>query len=549
MSTGLTPMAIANTPPSQLKNPLAAAGLVAGADSGSADAPSFELGKLAGSTSAAHDGSEPRRVSSQRHVHATKSHTATADAANPVLAMLQATDLRQSNTASASHSHAGSGSGSRSASVSATTSPGAATGGATPSAAAANETPSTNADKTSTETSTTNPASAVAAASDVETPTSSLPAQAADPAVATDSADAVSVDKLLTRSMTSARMSGDGKPSRVRDGQVDADPAADSATPNTGDGGTTVAKLTAPAGKAILGVLQAGAFAASGVDGSASVAEMIGDAMRIAAAGTAAIPAKRDAAADAVASTTPDATDEADASAAAPAAGAGAMHGGGPEAAMKPDSSATFTAFMHLLRDAAGTRIDVAAQAANGGGSVQDGVLSALQAQSTGNASALLQSPAPAAATLATAVNSSALAFQPGWQDALGSRVDWLLGQGLQEAKIELHPRELGSIHIHVIVGADGADVRFAATHPDVRHALEASLPKLRELLASDGVALAQAHVGSQFQQASQARSFARPFPMRRSGDGQDGAGQTTATEQTTKRMRVASVSLIDDYA
>jgi flagellar hook-length control protein FliK len=231
----------------------------------------------------------------------------------------------------------------------------------------------------------------------------------------------------------------------------------------------------------------------------------------------------------------------------------GAMRGDAP-GAVKSDHSITLGAFLHLLGDTGKASADGLMSSTSRPDFAQAVALSALQAQASAGASAALTSLSSSLGSspvlAATPSNSTPLALQSGWQEALGSRVDWMLNHGVQEARIELHPRDLGSIQIHVRLGAEGAQVQFAATHAEVRHALEASLPKLREMLASDGVALSQAQVGSQFQQpGSQTRSFANALPtMLRRDDDRDGAAQP-AVGPTAARVRVASVSLVDDYA
>lgn len=80
----------------------------------------------------------------------------------------------------------------------------------------------------------------------------------------------------------------------------------------------------------------------------------------------------------------------------------------------------------------------------------------------------------------------------------LGERLRWLRDSGVQEARLQLHPRELGSVDIRIRIEGQGASVWFGADHPGARAALEASLPQLRDRLAGEGLQLAQASVGSQ---------------------------------------------------
>lgn len=80
----------------------------------------------------------------------------------------------------------------------------------------------------------------------------------------------------------------------------------------------------------------------------------------------------------------------------------------------------------------------------------------------------------------------------------LGERLRWLTESGVQEARMQLHPRELGSVDIRIRIEGQGASVWFGAEHPAARAALEATLPQLRQQLAAEGLALGQAEVGGQ---------------------------------------------------
>lgn len=80
----------------------------------------------------------------------------------------------------------------------------------------------------------------------------------------------------------------------------------------------------------------------------------------------------------------------------------------------------------------------------------------------------------------------------------LGERLRWLTESGVQEARMQLHPRELGSVDIRIRIEGQGASVWFGADHPAARAAIEATLPQLRQQLAAEGLALGQAEVGGQ---------------------------------------------------
>lgn len=104
-----------------------------------------------------------------------------------------------------------------------------------------------------------------------------------------------------------------------------------------------------------------------------------------------------------------------------------------------------------------------------------------------------------------------------GYDDRFSSHVTWLAGQRIGQADIRVVPEHLGTIDIRLQM--DGNDVRaeFHSNQPEVRQALEASLPRLREMLGQQGLQLAHAGVGQGQNQAS---------GQRQQGDGAT-AGQT----------------------
>lgn len=87
---------------------------------------------------------------------------------------------------------------------------------------------------------------------------------------------------------------------------------------------------------------------------------------------------------------------------------------------------------------------------------------------------------------------------QPQWGQQLGDRVQWLVGQNLHQAAIHLNPPELGSLDVHIQMHGDQANVNFSSPHAVVRHALDAAIPRLREMLGETGLILGDVNVSGQ---------------------------------------------------
>lgn len=106
----------------------------------------------------------------------------------------------------------------------------------------------------------------------------------------------------------------------------------------------------------------------------------------------------------------------------------------------------------------------------------------------------------------------------PAWDQALGQKVVWMVAGDQQSASLTLNPPDLGPLQVVINVSNSQANATFTAAQPEVRQALEAALPKLRDMLGEAGIQLGQASVNSGSpnqqsapdQQASRARHGGR---------------------------------------
>lgn len=85
----------------------------------------------------------------------------------------------------------------------------------------------------------------------------------------------------------------------------------------------------------------------------------------------------------------------------------------------------------------------------------------------------------------------------PGWGDALGQKVVWMAGQNHQVAELHLNPPNLGPMEVRLTVSHDQVSAIFVSHQPAVREAIEAAMPRLREMFADSGMTLGNAMVSS----------------------------------------------------
>lgn len=161
------------------------------------------------------------------------------------------------------------------------------------------------------------------------------------------------------------------------------------------------------------------------------------------------------------------------------------------------------------------------------------------------DASALMaRAPTDLAAT--RVVQAAAIALpadlDAGFGDELGSRIVWMAEQKLGHAEIRVNPENLGPIDIRLQMDGNRISAQFQAANPDVRHALQAGMGHLRELLGRHGMELSDGQVGSQHQKNEPRASTGPSGPQSGGRDGES-AGDTTTTLRSLRAR-----GLIDEY-
>ena len=81
------------------------------------------------------------------------------------------------------------------------------------------------------------------------------------------------------------------------------------------------------------------------------------------------------------------------------------------------------------------------------------------------------------------------------WGDELSNRINWMVQHEVQSANIKINPPHLGPLEVHVTMKNDHVDVSFNSHHISVKEAIDASMPKLREMLVNNGLQLGDANV------------------------------------------------------
>lgn len=206
----------------------------------------------------------------------------------------------------------------------------------------------------------------------------------------------------------------------------------------------------------------------------------------------------------------------------------------------------------------AGGRVDVSALNTGGGGAGGMGSESGdsgSQRQDSGTQSGATQNtqaaqprnPQAAQAQAQQLFNAHPQLLTPRWGQAVGERMIMMAQHGPRSAQIQLDPPELGSMQIRVHVqGQDQISVSFTSPNPAVRDALEQQMPRLREMLAEQGLELSEGAISDDSSSNGQG-SDNRGGSEGRTG-GYAGGGTGELDSESLPGSAVA-VGLVDYYA
>jgi flagellar hook-length control protein FliK len=115
---------------------------------------------------------------------------------------------------------------------------------------------------------------------------------------------------------------------------------------------------------------------------------------------------------------------------------------------------------------------------------------------------ALVSASASASAAAAGTPVHTTLGLEPrlgaaGWDNALGQKVLWMVSSQQQVAELSLNPPDLGPLQVVLSISDDQVSAMFISQQADVRQALEAALPRLKEMMADSGINLSNTTVSS----------------------------------------------------
>lgn len=136
----------------------------------------------------------------------------------------------------------------------------------------------------------------------------------------------------------------------------------------------------------------------------------------------------------------------------------------------------------------------------------------------------------------------------PAWDQALGQKVVWMVAGAQQSAALTLNPPDLGPLQVVLNVSNGQADASFYADQAEVRQALEAALPKLRDMMSQAGVELGQTSVSAGMPERHD-RPGNHAAAQTSHGAAVDKGGEDAALPLARSSRAVGGQGLVDTFA
>lgn len=136
---------------------------------------------------------------------------------------------------------------------------------------------------------------------------------------------------------------------------------------------------------------------------------------------------------------------------------------------------------------------------------------------------------------------------QPKWGSEFAQKVVWLTSQQNQVAEIHLNPAHLGPVEVMLTITQDQATAQFVSPHLAVREAIQEALPRLREMMAENGIQLGNVMVGADsFQQENKQQ---QSYQSARNATNILGAEAETGNQIETITTPSRHLGMVNTYA
>jgi flagellar hook-length control protein FliK len=134
------------------------------------------------------------------------------------------------------------------------------------------------------------------------------------------------------------------------------------------------------------------------------------------------------------------------------------------------------------------------------------------------------------------------------WGEEFGQKITWMTTQTDHSAELHLNPPDLGPLKVVLQISGDQATALFTSPHAAVRDAVAQALPRLRDMLADNGIMLGNAFVSDQ--SGNGAQSGFSGSNRRSAGSSGSGAIEVSSTPSGVRGGSIqVSQGLVDTFA
>ena len=119
----------------------------------------------------------------------------------------------------------------------------------------------------------------------------------------------------------------------------------------------------------------------------------------------------------------------------------------------------------------------------------------------------------------------------------LATHLRVLKSSGGGEARLQLHPAELGRMTVNLITEGDEARVSFVVDNPQAKQAVEVSLPRLRDLMDEAGLSLTDADVSDRHAKENEDQSVEQVMEETTANSGSDAEDSDEFTPPTSAQL------------
>ena len=130
------------------------------------------------------------------------------------------------------------------------------------------------------------------------------------------------------------------------------------------------------------------------------------------------------------------------------------------------------------------------------------------------------------------------------WGDQFNQQIIWLGQQKIKSALIKLNPQELGPLEINLKIDKQAAQLNINSHSVHVRDALDQAIPRLREMMAEQGVNLTDVNIEANTKNQDQSNPQ-QPTELYNHFDSQDESN----SELQAIQIKAVSKGIIDYFA